>query len=129
MSLKFKTEKIISDSDWDKLVQETYGRIYCFQQQDDCKDRGIFRFSVPNSEICDFENDSIIEEVNGDEMGVSFKAWLARDPKQKIPNQEYDWELDMFWERNFYPDFQMVANDLNKKGLLPDGEYAIDIDW
>ena len=129
MSLKNKKKKIISDSDWDQLVQKTYGRIYCFQQQDGCKDRGLFRFSVPNSETCDFEKDSIVEEVNGPEMGVSFKAWLERDPKQKIPNQEYDWELGLFWGRNFYPEFQMVANDLNKRGLLPDGDYAIDIDW
>ena len=129
MSLKFKTEKIISVQNWDALVQKTYGRIYSFQQQDGCKDRGLFRFSVPNSETCDFENNSIVEEVNGPDQGISFKAWLERDPKQKIPNQQYNWELSLFWSRNFYPEFQMVANDLNSKGLLPDGEYAIDIDW
>ena len=129
MTLKFKTEKIISVQNWDALVQKTYGRIYSFQQQDGCKDRGLFRFSVPNSETCDFENNSIVEEVNGPDQGISFKAWLERDPKQKIPNQQYNWELSLFWSRNFYPEFQMVANDLNSKGLLPDGEYAIDIDW
>lgn len=129
MTLKFKTEKIISVQNWDALVQKTYGRIYSFQQQDGCKDRGLFRFSVPNSETCDFEKDSIVEEVNSPDQGVSFKAWLERDPKQKIPNQQYNWELSLFWSRNFYPEFQMVANDLNSKGLLPDGEYAIDIDW
>ena len=129
MTLKFKTEKIISVQNWDALVQKTYGRIYSFQQQDGCKDRGLFRFSVPNSETCDFEKDSIVEEVNGPDQGISFKAWLERDPKQKIPNQQYNWELSLFWSRNFYPEFQMVANDLNSKGLLPDGEYAIDIDW
>ena len=104
--MKFKNEKIISDSDWDKLVQKTYGRIYCFQQQDDCKDRGLFRFSVPDKAE-DFENNSIIEKVNGPEMGVSFKAWLERDPKTPIPKQEYAWERDLFWERNFYPEFQI----------------------
>ena len=128
MSIKFKNVKVISLQDWDDLVQKTYGRIYSFQQQDDCKDRGIFCFSVPG-EACDFENCSIEERVNGREMGVSFKAWLERDPKQPIKDQKYDWELGLFWGRNFYPEFQMVANDLNKKGLLPDGEYGINIDW
>jgi len=62
-------------------------------------------------------------------MGVSFKAWLARDPKQKLEGQEYDYELSLWWDRNFYPDVQMVANDLHAKGLLESGEYLIDIDW
>jgi hypothetical protein len=35
----------------------------------------------------------------------------------------------MFWDRNFYPNVQMVANDLHKKGLLEAGEYSIRIDW
>lgn len=129
MPLKFKTEKIIDVQDWDALVQETYGRIYNFQQQDGCRHRGIFEFSVPEREVYDFENDTISEIDNEDERGVSFKAWLERDPKQKLQNQEYDWELKLWWSRNFYPEFQMVANDLNKKGLLPDGDYIINIDW
>lgn len=127
--MKFKTEKIISLQDWDELVQKTYGRIYSFQQQDGCKDRGMFRFSVPNSETFDFENNSIVEQVNGPEMGVSFKSWLERDPKRKIPNQKYDWKLDLFWQRNFYPEFQMVANDLCAKGFIEPGNYIIEIDW
>lgn len=126
--MKFKTEKIISLQDWDELVQKTYGRIYSFQQQDGCKDRGMFRFSVPNSETFDFENNSIVEQVNGPEMGVSFKSWLERDPKRKIPNQKYDWKLDLFWQRNFYPEFQMVANDLCAKGFIEPGNYIIEID-
>ena len=60
-------------------------------------------------------------------MGVSFAAWLARSPKKRIPNDN-DY-LSMWWERNFYPDLQMVANDLHRKGNLPDGDYVINIDW
>lgn len=119
---------MIEVSDWDKLVSETYQRPYSFQQQDDCKPRGTFEFSVPDQEY-DFDNDTIPEIVNGSEMGVSFAAWLARDPKQPLSEQEYDWELGMWWERNFYPDVQMIANDLHVKGLLEAGEYTINIDW
>ena len=39
------------------------------------------------------------------------------------------WLIDLWWKRNFYPDIEMVANDLHAKGLLEAGEYAIDIDW
>jgi hypothetical protein len=35
--MKTKTVQMISVQDWDKLVKETYGRPYSFQQQDDCK--------------------------------------------------------------------------------------------
>lgn len=62
-------------------------------------------------------------------MGVSFAAWLARDPKQPILNQTQDYELRLFWHRNFFPDIQVVANDLHNKGLIEAGDYIINIDW
>lgn len=132
----FKQVTMIDVFDWDKLVEKTYGRIYNFQQQDGCKPRGIFNLSVPTSEEealeYDYENDSIPEVINGEEMGVSFKAWLERDPKQKL-NSEDEYVrnngLRLFWRRNFYPAIDMVAYDLYKKGLLPAGEYVINIDW
>jgi hypothetical protein len=127
--MKIKNQKIIELEDWDNLVSETYGRIYNFQQQDECQDRGLVYFSVPDGEGHDFTRDSIPEIVNGEEMGVSFKAWLARDPKQPLEGQEYDFDLDLWWERNFYPSLWSVANDLHEKGLLEAGDYAIEIDW
>lgn len=71
----------------------------------------------------------IPEVVNGEEMGVKFSAWLARDPKQRITGQTEKYELDLFWKRNFYPDIQTIANDLYKKGLIKAGKYTINIDW
>ena len=69
----------------------------------------------------DYENDTVPEEVNHDDMGVSFKAWLARDPAQQLDTKD-DWErrhgLRLWWERNFYPEVGMVANDLHEKGLI-----------
>lgn len=128
--MKIRTEKMIDVSEWDKLISETYGRPYTFQQQDDCRSRGIFRLTVP-AEADDYENESVPEKVNHPEMGVSFAAWLARDPKQKLsdPTAQEDYCLDLWWGRNFYPDVQMVANDLHAKGLLEAGSYTIDIDW
>jgi len=127
--MKIRTEQVIDVDEWDKFVEKTYGRKYQFQQQDGCKDRGSWRFAVPSKDTDDFENDSILEIVNGPERGVSFAAWLARDPKKPIPNRRDDWELDLWWSRNFYPNFQMVANDLYEKGLLEKGHYTINIDW
>ena len=126
--MKIKTEKVIDVHEWDKLITETYGRPYCFQQQGGCKSRGIFRLSVPD-EAEDYEQDSVPEVVNHDEMGVSFAAWLARDPKAPLADGRTDYALGLWWDRNFYPDVQMVANDLHEKGLLEAGDYVIEIDW
>lgn len=130
--LKYKTVNFVDVADFDNLVTETYKRLYSFQQQDGCKPRGIENFKVPMKYPYDYENNSILECVNGEEMGVSFKAWLERNPEQKLnTNDEWDREngLDLFWERNFYPCIDMVVQDLYEKGLIEAGEYVINIDW
>lgn len=126
--LKTRTEHVIAVQDWDKLVVETYGRPYNLQQQDGCKGRGDEYITVPG-EPYDYENDTVPEVVNGEEMGVSFAAWLARDPYQQLSKRDCYFSLPLWWERNFYPDVQMIANDLHAKGLLPAGNYTIRIDW
>lgn len=128
MKLKTKTVTVIDVGDWDELVSATYGRPYTLQQQDDCYERGNVELTVPYT-ADDFENDTVPEVVNNPEMGVSFAAWLARDPEQKLPDEQYEWQRSLWWDRNFYPNLQMVANDLHAKGLLDAGKYEIEIDW
>lgn len=133
-NMNIKSVNMIEVNDWDKLVVETYGRPYNFQQQDDCKDRGIYKFSVPVEYPEDFENNKVPEKTNHSEMGVSFKAWLERDPKQGLSLEDGEdrnnqWYIDLWWERNFYPHIDVVINDLHSKGLLEAGEYMINIDW
>lgn len=128
--MKVKNVKMIDVSEWDKLVSDTYNRPYSFQQQDGCQSRGTYDLTIPSKYTEDDEmNDSIPEVVNGEKMGVKFKVWLERDPKQSIGNKKKDWNIELFWERNFYPNIETVANDLYKKGLIESGSYVIDIDW
>ena len=127
--MKIKQVNVITCQEWDRVVTETYGRPYCVQQQEGCRDRGTLDIQVPNEHPDDFPNDTIVEKVNGPEMGVSFAAWLARDPKQKLPDREEDYCLELWWDRNFYPSLEMVANDLHAKGILPAGRHTIMIDW
>lgn len=55
---------------------------------------------------------------------------VETDPKEHEEKMGWhDWQLNLFWERNFYPDIHVIANDLCKKGLLLAGEYDIKIDW
>lgn len=128
--IRTRNTQVIDLRDWDNLVTETYGRPYSFQQQDGCKDREHVSIIVPVENPEDYENDTVPEVVNGEEMGVSFKAWLERDPKQSLPEpQNAEYMLQLWWDRNFYPHVDMIINDLHAKGLLPAGEYEIDIDW
>lgn len=129
--IKTQQISIIKLFDWDTLVETTYGKKYSFQQQDGCKDKGKEYITVPVEDPEDYENDTIPEIVNGEEMGVSFKAWLKRDPKQELSDEKdaSSWSVDLWWERNFYPHVDMIINDLHEKGLLPAGDYMMDIDW
>lgn len=125
--LKFYTEQVIDVQDWDQLVMDTYCRPYSFQQQDGCKERQRVRITIPD-EADDCENDTVPEVVNHEEMGVSFKSWLERNPEQPLNSDRQD-SLNLWWKRNFYPDVQIIANDLHAKGLIEAGKYTIDIDW
>ena len=128
--VRTRTEQVIDVSDWDALVTETYGRPYSFQQQDGCKARGRESLTVSLCEPDDYDNEVVVPDViNGEEMGVSFTAWLARDPKEWNGEVGDERWLDLFWERNFYPTAESIGNDLLKRGLIEAGEYVIDIDW
>ena len=127
MSIPIKQINTITVQDFDELVRSTYGRPYSFQQQDGCKDRGLVPISIPEYPE-DYENSSVPEIVNHKDMGVSFSAWLARDPEQLLPSGNKS-STQLWWDRNFYPDVSMIINDLHSKGLLPAGDYSIDIDW
>lgn len=123
-----KTKQVIEVQEWDALVEKTYGRPYSFRQQVGCQSRGVIEIKVPE-EAEDYECDEIPEVVNGEEWGVSFEAWLRRDPSKRLANRDEDYCLRLWWERNFYPSLQMVANDLHARGLLEAGNHAILIDW
>ena len=130
--LKYTNVKTIDDSDWDNLVRKTYGRSYKFQQQNGCQERGLFNITIPSDFTEDDEmNDSIPEDTQSSEMGIKFKLWLERDPNQplNIPENQQPWHIELWWERNFYPDIYTVANDLYEKGLIEAGDYVININW
>ena len=121
--LKARKVNLISDSEWDDLVKSIYGKPYSFQQQDGCKERGTFHFSVPGG-TWDYKNTKLEDnDSDNDEMGVSFQAWLDGIP------EEGNWRNTMWWKRNFYPDVSMIIDDLYNKGHLEEGDYIIEMDW
>jgi hypothetical protein len=129
--MNLKTEKFIDEDEWNKLVVDTYKKPYVFQQQNGCQEKGIFYITIPQEDT-DFENETVPEIVNHSEMGVKFESWLKRDPLTPLTplaNDNTINSLNLWWMRNFYPDIQMVANDLHAKGLIEAGEYGIIIEW
>ena len=137
MKLETEAIKVVFCSDWDRFVEKVYSRPYCFQQQQGCRSRGFFRFTVrrplnDDDVPRDFENDTVPEIVNHGKMGVSFLSWLARDPNELLsskPNDPNNFCLKLWWKRNFYPHIDILIEDLRKRGLLEVGEYGIIIDW
>lgn len=130
--IKISENNYIEVQDWDDLVRETYGKVYNFQQQNGCRDRQLFEIPVPSDYTEEAEgegsmNENIPEHIRHEVMGVKWKAWLERDPEKQVSG--FDWETRLFWERNFYPSIYTLANDLHAKGLLPAGNYIINIDW
>ena len=129
--MNIKKVNMITVQDWDNLVQKTYNKLYKFQQQNGCQERGIFNITIPCLYTEDDEmNDEIPFKINGSKMGVKFEVWLNGDPEQhRRRNNWHDFDISLFWSRNFYPDIYTVANDLFNKGLIEAGDYLINIDW
>jgi hypothetical protein len=133
MKLNIKITKLIEEKDWSNFVSKVYNRPYNFQQQNGCMERGTFELKVPVSDCYDYENETLPEIINTEEMGVKFSSWLSRDPKLTLRDEDLTPEdqycIELWWERNFYPCLDMVVNDLYKKGLIEEGEYVINIDY
>ena len=111
--LKYTEKRVIDDTDWDDFVKSVYKRPYKFQQQDGCKSRGIYSFSVPPRCIEDRDESY--------DSGVPFDEWINATPPSDMEH--------MHWERNFFPDVTMIIDDLYKKGLIESGNYIININW
>lgn len=132
--LNIKTIKQIDVDDWDDLVVSTYGKPYSFQQQEGCQSRGVVTIWVPGEDAEEIDErmpDKIPFKINGEKMGVKFDVWLntiEEDIIEKLSKKDKMFS-GLFWDRNFYPDINVVANDLYKKGLIEAGEYNIKIDW
>lgn len=121
--LKYNLERVVDVGDFDDLVKMTYGKPYSYQQQDGCKSRGVHYFKVheaPRDYLIDDYQGEPIPSIGNGEMGVAFSTWLETPPEE---------HKRLFWERYFYPDFDMVIDDLTRRGLIEPGKYMINIDW
>lgn len=102
---------LIDESEFSALVTKIYGRPYRFQQQGDmkCQDT-IETFSVPSEEY-------------GGWTGPSLTEW------QIAPPPDGDFKEELRWHRDFYPELEVVVNDLYARGLIAAGDYALHVWW
>ena len=120
--------------DFNKLVEKTYDKFYCFQQQDNGRKHGVYTFEIPVKSPFNYQNISIPEIVNHSEIGVDFYTWLQRDIHKPLKDVKYTTDfnkslgLRLWWDRNFFPSIDMIINDLYKNGILPEGFLKIIID-
>ncbi|MFD3594317.1 hypothetical protein ACFWU5_16460 [Nocardia sp. NPDC058640] len=116
---------LIRETVFSKLVAETYGRPYRFQQQDDCQhgQNTVHLFDVPHPE-------------GGWESVEEFRACFADGTptvqewaNTPIGEYEHPWQAELHWEREFYPPFEAVIDDLYARGLIAVGSYGLHIWW
>jgi hypothetical protein len=130
--MKYETIKYVQVSDLDDFIEETYKRPFSFQQQFGCRARGTQYVKVPVKDVEEgyVLEGYVLEDIIKNEYGsVSLKDWLERDPTEQLSESDSAWTLEMFWERNFFPNIEILFDDLFKKGLIEAGEYVINIDW
>lgn len=111
--------------EFNKLVETEYWNPYHFQQQDWCKQRWVFEFSVPNNEWDEYEWILEVKQLDKYEstMWVDFIKWQQTHP---IDNS---WQEVLKYQRYFYPSIYPVVNDLFMKWIIPEWDYLINIDW
>lgn len=107
--IESKQVGLIWEKSFNDLVVDTYERPYVFQQQRMLGQDSIFLFDVPSPST---------------EDAFNFAQWVAAPP----PNVS-DWRERLRWEREFYPPFEDLINDLHQRGLIAAGNYALHIWW
>jgi hypothetical protein len=112
--MRIENVKLISETEFSRLVSETYGRPYQLQQQGDMMGQDtMIRVTVPD----DGKWGCIGDEER-------FQEWKARDVTEPMDYTERLW-----WLRDFYPPFNEVLDDLHRQGILPQGDYVIHVWW
>lgn len=91
------------------IASELFGRTYDAQQTDGCLARGIYHF--------DYRTEGDCLEMRHMEF---IEGWLEKNP------EDYKYEFELSREA---PRISCVLPHLILNGLLPYGEYIINIDW
>ncbi|MEU7631747.1 hypothetical protein AB0C34_17415 [Nocardia sp. NPDC049220] len=106
-----RTVTLMGEGDFSRFISQVYGRPYQLQQQREClSQNSLVEFTVPAEE--------------SECSGPSLAQWQATPPPTRGDSRE-----QVRWKREFFPQLEDVVNDLHTRGLLPAGEYALDVSW
>jgi hypothetical protein len=116
-ALKMSSYKLLKAQQWDKLVQNTYGKPYRLYAQVPYSKAYHWQWFYPGSIKPDesYLSTDIIDEYDN-WWGVQFDAWVAK------PNTG---QGDNYWHSKCYPTLAAVAHDLLQKGLISEQGHFI----
>jgi hypothetical protein len=120
--MRIKSVKLIDETEFSQLVREAYGRPYRLQQQDHCMGQNEIELITIPDEGIDIDDPQRFEEWRDAEAPESRGV-------DQFGDMRWDWEVELHWEREFYPPLQELVNDMYERSLLPQGDYAIRAYW
>lgn len=118
--LKGETVQVIWEHDFNKVVQSVYGKPYVFQQQGDMLlgQNGYYPFTVHSAEK--------YQQWDATEIDAELTRWLSAEP----PQNARAFTIQLWWERENYPDIDVILYDLAyRRGLMASGRYALHVWW
>ena len=102
--LKYKTVKLVWESDLQDLILDTYGRRTEWAAEQEMSQNETRNFTVPSNRYVD-------------EDSLTVAQWLAGETTEL-----YGYTL-------VEPEMQLILNDLHARGLVEAGEYVVEVWW
>lgn len=115
---------LVWESDFSKLVSETYGRPYRLQQGSSSPE-----YMMGQEEVRIVDVPTSAQRTDEDDERT-FEEW--RDADATKPEALKDWEWNILWERaehHKWAPLEPLVNDLFARGLLVKGRYVIRAWW
>lgn len=118
-SVSIQDVRLIEEREFSALVTRVYGRPYRLQQNMMLGQDTIYPLTVPEPEPVDESHEP------------SFAEWASQDPDLDADGHpwRHAWEKEIWWEREFYPPFSALVNDLYERGHLPMGTFMLHVWW
>lgn len=120
---------VVWEGELSKLIGKHYGKPYKIQQQGDMMSNDSY-FTVEVGPDMEFEIDDWAaddtDEVIEAKAIAQIAAWQA---KECPPEHKGTYSEELWWEREGYMPYDILLWDLNRKGLIPAGDYLIEVMW
>lgn len=145
-----KTVYVVWEGELSRLIGKHYGKPYRIQQQGDMMSNDSY-FTVEVGPEMEFDLWSVRKFIEGwdgyapledadaaavaaiaawkeSECPEEHKLWDGGRPAE-IQENGYTYPEELWWEREGYFDYNVLLWDLNRQGLIPTGDYLVEVMW